>query len=78
MLFQELVAITCVLFPGRIEVKNILVDWEYSASLLETSRREILVVWEILILEVTEADHVVATPVLIEELTATLVINLLQ
>ena len=70
--------ISRILLPVRVEVKDILVYREDTASLLEASRREVLVVWEILILEVSEANHVVAAPVLVEELTSTLIINLLQ
>ena len=67
-----------ILLPGRIQVQDILVDGENTAGLLETGCREALVVGEVLVLVVSETDHVVTTPVLIEELTATLVVDLLQ
>ena len=70
--------ISRILLPVRVEVKDILVYREDTASLLEASRREVLVVWEILILVMSETNHVVAAPVLVEELTSTLIINLLQ
>ena len=70
--------ITSVLLPGWIQVQDILVDWENTTGLVETSCWEVLVVWEVLVLEMTETDHIVTTPVLIEELTTTLVVNLLE
>lgn len=53
-------------------------DREDTTGLLEAGCWEVLVVGEVLVLIVTEADHVVTTPVLIEELTATLIVDLLQ
>ena len=64
--------------PLRIQVEHTLVDGEYSAGLLEVGCWEALVVGEVLVLEMTETDHVVAAPVLIEELTTTLLIDILE
>ena len=53
-------------------------DREDAARLVEVSRRESRIVREELPLKGTEANHVVATPVLPKELTSTLIENLLE
>ena len=47
-------------------------------TLVKVGIREILVVWEELILIVTEADHVITTPVLVKEFSATLLIYVIE
>ena len=70
--------ITGVLNPTRIQVKHLLLNREDTMTFVEVGIGEILVVGEELILEMTEANHVIASPVLIEELTATLIIDFLK
>ena len=70
--------ITRILCPTRIQVKHLLFNGEDTMTLVEVGIGEGLVVWEELILEVSEANHVVAATVLIEELTATLLIDVLK
>ena len=67
-----------ILRPAYVQVEHLLLDGEDAMALVEVGIGEVLVVGEELVLEVSEADHVVATPVLVEELAATLVVDVLQ
>ena len=74
---SHLQSIARILDPAWVQVEHLLLDREDTMTLVEVSIGEVLVVWEELILEVAEANHVVTTPVLIEELTTTLIIDVL-
>ena len=67
-----------ILSPTRIQVKHLLLDGEDTVALVEVGIGEVRVVGEELILEVSEANHIVATPVLVEELAATLLVDFLK
>ena len=53
-------------------------QWEDTMSLVKIRIFETFLVEAILILEMTKANHIHTTKVLIKELTTTLLINLLQ
>lgn len=53
-------------------------DREDTSRFIEVGIRVTMIVREELILKVSEANHVVTTPVFVHELTATLFINVLQ
>ena len=74
---MRLSLIARILSPTDIQIKHLLLNREDTMTLVEVGIGEVLIVGEELILEVTETDHIVTTPVLIEELTATLVIDIL-
>ena len=52
--------------------------WEYTACLIEVGSWESFIMWEELAFECTETYHVVPTPVLIKELTSTLIKKFLK
>ena len=67
-----------ILYPIRIEVHHRLLYREDTMTLVETCVGEVSIVGEELILVVSETDHVVTAPVLVEELTSALVVNLIE
>lgn len=67
-----------VLLPIGVLVKDALGDGEHAASLLEAGVGEALLVETVVALEGAEANHVVATPVLVKELAAALIEEFLE
>ena len=72
------ILISRVLLPASVEVKHLLLYMEDSVTLVEVGVREVAVVREELILKVAEANHIVASPVLIEELATSLLVDILK
>ena len=72
-----LVVITGVLAPTGL-VQDGSRDGEHTAGLVEGSVLVASLVEAILVLEMAETDHVVTAPVLVEELTSALTIDLLE
>ena len=70
--------VTWVLLPTWVEVEHLLLYREDTMTLIEVCKFILLIVWEELILEMTETDHIVTTPVLVKQLTAALIVDIVQ
>ena len=66
-----------VMLPRSVQVECLVIEREDATCLLEVRIRVASVVREELVFEVSEANHVVATPVFVHKLAAALLVDVL-